>query len=51
LCYHGASTDEIAACELKLDDANRLQEELVQDLKQQGHSGKTIVAFALAGQE
>jgi Fe-S-cluster containining protein len=48
LCYHGASTDEIAACELKLDDVNRLQEELVQDLDHQGHSGKTIVAFALA---
>ena len=48
LCYHGASTDEIAACELKLDDTNRLQEEIVQDLERQGHSGKTIVAFALA---
>lgn len=49
LCYHGASTDEIAACEMRLDDANPLQEELVQDLERQGHRGKTIVAFALAG--
>lgn len=50
LCYHGASTDEIAACELKLDDANRLQEELVQDLEHQGQGGKTIVAFGLVEQ-
>jgi Fe-S-cluster containining protein len=50
LCYHGASTDEIASCEIKLDDANRLQDEIVQDLEHKGYSGKTIVAFALAEQ-
>ncbi len=32
LCYHGASTDEISACELKLDDADELQAQLVKDL-------------------
>jgi Fe-S-cluster containining protein len=50
LCYHGASADEIAACELKLDAVNELQAELVGELDKAGKSGKTIVAFALAGQ-
>lgn len=50
LCYHGASTDEIIACELKLADANPLQSELVGDIEKAGSSGKTIVAFALAEQ-
>lgn len=45
LCYHGATPDEIAGCELKLDEANALQAEL--DAEFQG-AGKTIVAFALA---
>lgn len=47
LCYHGASTDEIASCELKLDDANTLQSQLATDLESSGRSGNTIVAFAL----
>jgi len=50
LCYDGATTDEIALCELKLDEANQLQETLVRDLECQGRVGKTIVAFALAMQ-
>ena len=50
LCYHGASPDEIATCELKLDEANALQAELVGDLEKGGSTGRTIVAFALAGQ-
>jgi Fe-S-cluster containining protein len=49
LCYHGATTGEIAACELKLDDANSLQSELVDQLKTDGIAGNTIVAFALLG--
>lgn len=48
LCYHGASPDEIAACELKLDEANALQTELVAELEKSGNPGRTIVAFALA---
>jgi hypothetical protein len=50
LCYHGATPDEIAGCEIKLDEANALQAELVADLEKSGNTGKTIVAFALAGQ-
>lgn len=49
LCYHGATTDEIATCEMKLDEAHVLQAELVADLEKSGQSGRTIVAFALAG--
>lgn len=50
LCYHGATVDEIAACELKLDSAHELQAQLVNGLKNEGESGSTIVAFALAAQ-
>jgi Fe-S-cluster containining protein len=39
LCYHGASRDDIAGCEINLDD----------DLEKAGQRGTTIVAFALAG--
>jgi Fe-S-cluster containining protein len=48
ICYHGASADEVAACEMKLDEANQLQAELVSELDKKGHCGKTIVAFALS---
>lgn len=50
LCYHGASPDEIAACELQLDEANALQAELVGELENAGNPGRTIAAFALTGQ-
>ena len=50
LCYHGATPDEIAGCELKLDEANALEAELVAALEKTGQKGNTIVAFALAGQ-
>jgi Fe-S-cluster containining protein len=45
LCYHGATPDEIAGCELKLDEANALQAELDAEVQR---AGKTIVAFPLA---
>jgi len=48
LCYHGASADEIVACEMKLEEANALQTELVEELASSGRTGKTIVTFALA---
>jgi Fe-S-cluster containining protein len=48
LCYHGASTDEIETCEMNLEEANPLQEELVGELQKSGKAGRTIVAFALA---
>ena len=47
LCFHGATVNEVASCELKLDDANALQAELVGQLETNGQSGNTIVAFAL----
>jgi Fe-S-cluster containining protein len=50
LCYHGATSDEIAGCELKLDEAHALQAELVAALEKTGQKGNTIVAFALRGQ-
>jgi Fe-S-cluster containining protein len=50
LCYHGARPDEIAACELALDDVNQLQSKLVAEIEKSGRSGKTIVAFALSSQ-
>ena len=48
LCYHEASPDDVAACEMKLDEANALQAKLVSELDKAGAKGKTIVAFALA---
>ena len=50
LCYHGATPDEIAGCELQLDEANALEAELVGALEKTGQKGNTIVAFALAGE-
>ena len=48
LCYDRASPNEIATCELKLDEADALQSELVAELEKSGNTGRTIVAFALA---
>ena len=50
LCYHGANADEIESCEIDLHEADTLQAELVAELEKAGTHGKTIVAFALAGQ-
>ena len=48
LCYHGASDEEIAACEMTPDPDN-LEEALVKDIEQVvGVRGNTIVAFCLA---
>src|SRR5450631_2148901 len=48
LCYHGATPEEVQSCEMGLDEANALQTELVGELERSGHTGRTIVAFALA---
>ncbi len=49
LCYHGATAEEIASCEMTPDPDN-LESRLVEELERQtGVHGKTIVAFALAG--
>ena len=45
-----ATPDEIAGCELKLDEANALEAKLVVALEETGQMGNTIVAFALAGE-
>lgn len=48
LCYHGASNEEIAACEM-LPDPNDLESTLLQELETtSGVHGETIVAYALA---
>lgn len=48
LCYVGASDEEIAACEVALDDGGR-EAALVEELARRGERGQTLVAFALAG--
>jgi Fe-S-cluster containining protein len=47
LCYHGATDDEIAACEMVVD-TDDLESELVRKVEKAGGSrGRTIVAWAL----
>jgi Fe-S-cluster containining protein len=51
LCYHGASDEEIAACEMKPDPEN-LEPELIREAEEKsGVRGNTIVAFCLAKQD
>ncbi|HEU4416681.1 MAG TPA: YkgJ family cysteine cluster protein [Candidatus Angelobacter sp.] len=48
LCYHGASDEQIAACEM-IPDPDDLEAKLLRELeKETGVSGNTIVAFCLA---
>ena len=47
LCYHGATEEQIAGCELKLD-SDELESTLTDEAERSsGCSGNTIVAFAL----
>src|SRR5262245_10443119 len=47
LCYHGASDEQIAACEMK-PDPDGLEQALVEEVEQSaGVRGNTIVAFVL----
>lgn len=49
LCYHGATEEQIAACELHLD-TDELESALTTEAEQStGTTGNTIVAFALLG--
>ena len=49
LCYHGATDDQIRACEMEVDPDD-LEGQLLKEIEAKGvPSGKTIVAFALAG--
>jgi Fe-S-cluster containining protein len=48
LCFHGASDEEIAACEM-IPDPDELEAELLRKLAKKTEArGETIVAFALA---
>jgi Fe-S-cluster containining protein len=48
LCYHGASDEEIAACEMK-PDPNGLESALLKTVEARvGTRGNTIIAFCLA---
>ena len=47
LCYHGASDEEIAACEMEVDPAD-LEGKLLKTVEARtGARGQTIIAFAL----
>jgi len=46
LCYHGASEEAIAACEM-VADPDELEAKLVEELERAGRRGSTIVAFAV----
>lgn len=47
LCYHGATDEQIAACEMKPDPEN-MEEKLIAEIEQKtGQGGNTIVAFCL----
>ena len=48
LCFQGATTEEIAACEMLPDPENLEQDLLTQVERQSGKRGETIIAFCLA---
>lgn len=49
LCYHGATAEQIAACELQAGTDDREAELLARLESATGKRGDTIVAFALSG--
>jgi Fe-S-cluster containining protein len=48
LCYHGASDEQIAQCEMVPDPDGREEKLIAEVEKKTGKSGNTIVAFCLA---
>ena len=46
LCFHGASDEQVAACEMK-PDPQGLEDKIVAEISEHGKRGHTIVAFAL----
>jgi Fe-S-cluster containining protein len=49
LCYHGATEEQIAACEMSVDPEG-LEAQLLEEFEQSsGRDGRTLVAFALDG--
>ena len=49
LCYHGATDEQIAACEM-IPDPDDLESQLLRQLEAVGKSGHTIVAYCLASE-
>jgi Fe-S-cluster containining protein len=49
LCYHGATDQQIADCEMAPDPDNLEEKLIAQTEKRTGKRGNTIVAFCLAG--
>jgi len=48
LCFHGASDEQIAACEMEVDPGD-LESKLLKELERtSGRSARTLIAFALA---
>lgn len=47
LCFHGATDEQIAACEMEVDPDD-LESALLKELETNGRTGRTIIAFALA---
>ncbi len=47
LCFHGATDEQIAACEMEVDPED-LESALLKELEANGRTGRTIIAFALA---
>jgi Fe-S-cluster containining protein len=47
LCYHGATDEQIAACETT-PDPDDLEEKLIRKIEKTGKRGNTIVAYCLA---
>ena len=48
LCFHGATDEQIAGCEMEVDPED-LESKLLRELEQtSGRSGRTLIAFALA---
>jgi Fe-S-cluster containining protein len=48
LCFHGATDEEIAGCEMEVDPDD-LESKLLKELEQtSGRRGRTLIAFALA---
>ena len=48
LCYHGATDQQIASCEMVADPDNREEKLIAEIEKKTGKRGNTIVAFCLA---
>jgi Fe-S-cluster containining protein len=46
LCFHGASAEEIASCEMQVDP-DGLEAKLLADVERSGLHGDTLVAFCL----